>query len=182
VESAIEIVLETSAVEQAVRLAEDTYRRFEQVRGYYRNTVNSHLVGKLGEIGIEQFLQSRDCVVDSAFRDDQREGESDIVSNGNRIEIKTWTDAYWPQWGRCISVHQYAKILAKADIVGWMSVIQHSEDEAVCKFHGWNWVKEIEQQPKLWTGPQGKQVHNYQTASEAIRSPMSLVELLSESS
>ena len=153
-------------------MAAETYKKFQKVAGHYNNTLDSHLKGKLGEIAVEKYLLSTRGadVIDSAFRDISRDLECDIYSKNVRIEVKTWTRKFWRELGRCISVEQLPKLSKKADVVIWCVVEPEKHDEREVSLVGWNWVNEIEQAPRRYTGPHGgRQVDNHQLDESQIR-------------
>lgn len=80
-------------VEYAARLADLTLETFSRTRGYYRNTVRSPVIGKVGERCAARWLEGLGHLVEPAFAN-QRESATDLISNGLQIETKTW-DEKW---------------------------------------------------------------------------------------
>jgi len=55
----------------------------------------------------------------------------------------------------------------KAAAVVWCHVSERRDVEITLA--GWNTLGDVEAAPELWTGPEGKQVHNYQLAVKQVR-------------
>lgn len=90
----------------------------------YHNTFEGQLLGKMGEIGVYQFLIDQGIRgVVPAFESDNRLPDIIIRHTDGRvitIEVKTWTDEYWCTLGRCISERQYEKIKGY-DYIVWVT-------------------------------------------------------------
>lgn len=95
---------------------------------------------------------------------------ADISFGECRIDVKTWNEKYWNDWGRCISVKQFPHIKAKATHIVWCTSNAsevHSTWSVLVR--GWNLVDDIKGFPKKWTGPLGHQVYNFQGRDADIR-------------
>jgi hypothetical protein len=159
--------LEEAEIRTARALALETFEKFQNIPGFYNNTVDSHLKGKLGEIAVEKYLKNISSEVnieiDSAFRDSARDRECDIIVGPIRIEVKTWTRRFWPDLGRCIAAGQLPRLVAKADIVIWCVSETPSDSGCQIEIVGWTPTDEIHLSPRRMTGPSGgRQVDNFQ--------------------
>jgi len=155
---------------EAQELSRSSLKRFEAVRGYYRNTSNSHLVGKLGELAAESWFHEIGHEVKSLFRDPALEAEADFIVSTLRVEVKTWSAQYWAKWGRCIAIGQLPALKRKSDLLLWCTVEfdEHLRTSAV-NIRGWNFTADVGSWEQLWTGPAGRQVHNYQGQDSDLR-------------
>jgi hypothetical protein len=173
----ISVRLGATDLVRARELAETSYNKFANSRGYYRNTPNSHIVGKIGEIAAESWLKSAHLPVFSLYDDATQAQSADLEIAGIRIEVKAWTHDWWADWGRCIAVGQLAALREKSDCVLWVSA-KVTVDSALVFFHGWSTVREVEQAPVRWTGPTGRKVKNHQLNQESLRDAAELLEAL----
>ena len=173
----ISVRLGATDLARARELADASYIKFANSHGYYRNTPNSHIVGKIGEIAAESWLKSAHLPVFSLYDDPTRVQSADLEIAGIRIEVKAWTHDWWADWGRCIAVGQLAALREKSDCVLWVSA-KTTVDSALVFIHGWSTVPEVEQAPIRWTGPNGRKVENYQLESEGLRNAAKLLEAL----
>ena len=165
----MEITLTASQVVDAKSLAKATYEKYASLPGYYNTRPDSHLKGKLGELAVEAALMDAHMTIDSAFRDPERDRDSDIIVQSVRLEVKTWSDSYWDSMGRCIAVGQLPTLKRKADFVVWCSTSYKDEEEATIKIYGLTPVDRIEFEPRRVTGPAfGRQVDNYQVEPTSI--------------
>ena len=154
----------------AQSMASESYSRYEDSDGHYNNTAHSHLIGRLGELAVEKWLQDK-CPdyerryewewanIDPAFRSPYREHEYDISFEGVRYEIKTWSLRFWLELGRCVSESQMPYLLPKAERIIWCS---YDGIDSVT-LHGWNTTLEVSRVPTKPTGPaKGRKVINHQ--------------------
>jgi hypothetical protein len=165
----MEITLTAAHVVEAKSLARATYEKYASMPGYYNNRPDSHLKGKLGELAVEAALREANTSFDSAFRDPERDRDSDIIVQSARLEVKTWSDLYWDSMGRCIAVGQLPTLKRKADFIVWCSTSYRDEEEALVKIYGVTPVDRVEFEPRRLTGPtHGRQVDNYQVEATSI--------------
>lgn len=150
------------------------------MRGHYNNTLNSHLRGKLGEIVVSNFLRESGFSTEDSFKDLSKMAEADIVIPGRcRIEVKTWSDEFWPTMGRCIAIDQLTKLEGKADLIIWCVSDSHLKPEMTLRVVGWNLVSDIPRAPQRLTGPpNGRKVKNYQLDNSMLREIDELLEFL----
>jgi len=155
----------------ATELAEQTLEMFAGRPGYYNNSINSHLRGKLGEVAVSAFLQARGVTTDDLWRDPDRIGDADVVIAGRfRADVKTWDVRYWPDYGRCISVSQFPKLRTKADAIIWCTSDSAIRAEMTVTIEGWNTMKDVEQAPRRHTGPPNRrQVYTLHLGPAALR-------------
>ena len=162
----------------ATQMGVESFLRFKGHPGYYENTLNSHIVGKIGELACAQWAENLGIHCDQAFRDLNRKNEADLILNVGdtrivRVEVKTWSSNWWQTFGRCIAVGQMRQIRAKADIVVWCTSTPYSDlvqrEMGDVMIAGWNTVAEIAQIVPTWTGPPGRQHHNHQVPTEQVR-------------
>ena len=128
-------------------------------------------------------MQRQGYKLDSHFRFPERENLSDIVVKVRgyfrirRLEVKTWSENYWAELGRCIAVEQYPILKKKADIVIWC-VVNHEFVERAVKMPGpgavslagWSVVGGISEAPIHDTGTGGmRKVRNYQLSEDDLR-------------
>lgn len=166
----MEIHLVGEDFDQALELSRASLERFASVRGYYRNTSNSHLVGKLGELAAESWFRELGHEVVSLFRDPSLEADADIIFKEFRVEVKTWSAQYWARWGRCVAIGQLPALRRKSDILLWCTVLfDEPRRTSVVDIRGWNYTAEIGSWEQLWTGPAGRQVHNHQGLESDLR-------------
>lgn len=159
-----------SSKQVCTSMAEKTLRRYGSKSGYYRNLKNSHLIGRAGEAAVANVLLSSNQPIDVLFTDESKDALADIVWGDIRIDVKTWTENYWPQWGRCISVKQFETLKHKATHIIWCSSNIISDDPSwYVDLLGWNLISDIENFTKRWTGPTGKQIFNFQGEEEQLR-------------
>ncbi len=106
--------------------------------------------------------------------------EADIVIPGRcRIEVKTWSDEFWPTMGRCIAVDQFKKLQGKADLIIWCTSASHLTPGMTLRVVGWNLVSDIPRAPQRFTGPpNGRKVNNYQLDNSMLREIDELLEFL----
>lgn len=157
----------------ATTMSSESFSRFAETSGHYNNTHHSHLIGRVGELAVEQYFLNKcpetDPImmfewqwssIDSAFRDPRRDREHDIGFMGIRYEVKTWSDRYWDDLGRCVAEAQLPGVHKKADRIIWCS---YSSDDAAVTLHGWNTPSELAKIPTKPTGPaKGRKVINHQ--------------------
>jgi hypothetical protein len=175
----VDVLLTSKQLDEARVLAIETYEKFKNFPGYYNNKPDSHLKGKLGELAVEQALKNVGIDCDSAFRDVNRDRECDILIEGRRLEVKTWSDAYWLQMGRCIAVGQLPRLKKKADFVVWCSTPYVDGDVAQVRIYGVTPINQIECEPRRLTGPDwGRKVDNFQVNFESISSFETFIEAL----
>lgn len=162
------IVLSTDEYARAVELSEATLATFRRNPGYYRNTSNSHLIGKIGEIGTASWFEEVGYTVDRLYEQIGCEQECDLLCDGRRVEVKTWTARWWPAWGRCVAVGQLPALARKADFILWTTAEVRAATAAV-SLQGWSTIEDIKSAPVRWTGPSGKQVQNHQLDKADLR-------------
>jgi len=136
------------------------------------------LVGRSGEIAVANVLKGGTKKFEAAFIDPAKDAKADIIWNGLEIDVKTWTEAYWPKWGRCIAVKQHEALKAKTSHIIWCTTnIVDSEVQWRVNLVGWSLTEDIENFPKRWTGPNGKQVYNFQANEDQLRTMKTFFEL-----
>ncbi len=180
---AMEIPLTVEDAAWAVDSAKASIEKWSERDGYYNNRLASHFIGKLGELAVEKYLLEKGYKLDSHFRFPERENLSDIVVKVRgyfrirRLEVKTWSENYWAELGRCIAVEQYPILKKKADIVIWC-VVNHEFVERAVKMPGpgavslagWSVVGGISEAPIHDTGTGGmRKVRNYQLSEDDLR-------------
>jgi len=173
------LTLNPESKQAAWLLAEKTFERYRHNPGHYRNTENSHLVGHLGEFAAFIWLRDNGFEPVASFSDPSKDKEADIFTNVGRIEVKTWSERYWEQWGRCVSVSQYASIKRKADYIFWLSVDEVDSDTPKVAFRGWCEVGIFEGMSPIMTGDPGREVRNYQLHPSQLK-PVEEMEKLHE--
>jgi hypothetical protein len=175
------ITLTDKRLLEADDLAQQTFEKFKNQNGYYNNTANSHLKGRLGEMAVEQLCEELSLDFESVFRDLSRDKECDLVVNSLKIEVKTWSTSYWDDMGRCIAVGQLGTLQKKANYIIWCTTNYSGDGVAVVEIQGWNFVSEIEDAPVRWTGPvQGRQVKNHQFDQGDLRRMDELIKGLAD--
>ena len=178
----LEIELASENVQWAARAAQSSFAKWESRQGYYNNRMGSHFIGKLGELAVEEFLLSQNLKLDSHFRFSDRENLSDIVVKINRykkisrIEVKTWSHAYWQELGRCVSVDQYPVLKNKTDLIVWCLVHEIDAKEMLghpqpvkVMLAGWSKIEDVLNAPIKLTGLDNmRKVNNYQLAESDL--------------
>ena len=166
---------------RCIDLASQTHDRYGNKHGYYLNLASSHVLGRAGEFAVAYLLSLIDGTVISLFSNPDEDSRADIIFGNLQIDVKTWNDTYWSEWGRCISIRQYPHLKAKASHIVWCSSdAKESVSSWTVKIRGWNTIDEIASWPKKWTGPSGKQVHNFQCQEKDIRKLDSLIPQISQ--
>jgi hypothetical protein len=104
----------------ATLLAQNSFAKYQHVRGHYRNSYSSHYVGKIGELAA--FIWLRDAGLNPVLNviDPKADKLCDIETDVGRIEVKTWKEKHWDDLGRAITVSQLSSIQKKADVVLWV--------------------------------------------------------------
>ncbi|MCC7118077.1 MAG: hypothetical protein IT310_06085 [Anaerolineales bacterium] len=175
-----QITLTLEDVQWAMEVAQSSFARWENQRGHYNNRLNSHFKGKLGELAVEKFLAGQGLKFDSHFRFADREKLADIVLKVKgytsiiRIEVKTWSAAYWKELGRCIAVDQLSDLKKKADVIIWCLTDLHDLPQnlapvsiALC---GWSSIHDAQNAPVKLTGLENmRKVENHQLAEADLR-------------
>jgi len=156
------VVLNAETKLAALLLAEVSFQKYSKVFGHYRNTTNSHLVGRLGEFAAYLHLQESKLDPKPHFLDINKDRDCDIETKVGRIEVKTWKAEFWVDWGRCVSVSQYPSVRRKADLILWCVADEIESDTPKIEFKGWSEVASIEGLEPKMTGAEGRQIHNYQ--------------------
>jgi hypothetical protein len=169
------IVLSSEEYEHALALSEATLATFRGHRGYYRNTSNSHLVGKVGEVAAASWFEDAEYSVVRLFEQLGQEQQCDLLCDGRRIEVKTWSARWWPMWGRCVAVGQLPALAAKADFVLWVTA-DIADATAAVRLQGWSSIDDVHTAPIRWTGPSGKEVQNHQLDAADLRPIAQLLE------
>jgi hypothetical protein len=152
----------------ATLLAQNSFAKYQHVRGHYRNSYSSHFVGKIGEL--TAFIWLREAGLNPVLNviDPKADKLCDIDTDVGRIEVKTWNEKYWDDLGRAITVSQLSSIQKKADVVLWCVANDVEADEPMVAIKGWNAVSEIDMKEPLMTGALGRQVYNYQIAIDDV--------------
>jgi hypothetical protein len=156
------VVLNAETKLAALLLAEASFQKYSKVFGHYRNTANSHLVGRLGEFATFAYLRDQNLNPIAHFLELDKIQNCDIDSTIGRIEVKTWKAEFWDDWGRCVSVNQIASLRRKADLIVWCVADEIESDNPKIEFKGWNEVCDIENLEPKMTGKEGRQIFNYQ--------------------
>jgi len=164
------LILNPETKQAASLLAEVTFNRYRNNPGHYRNTASSHLVGHLGEFAAFIWLRDNGFEPQACFSDPTKDKECDIISNIGRVEVKTWSAKHWEQWGRCVSVSQYASIKRKADFIFWCTVDEVESETPKVQFRGWCNVSIYEGMEPIMTGGADRQVLNYQLEESQLTS------------
>lgn len=175
----ISLTVPQAQVNEAKQLAQASAERYQAIvdlkkAPYHQNTVHSHFIGKIGEIGaalafagLKSFTPT-DINIDEVFRDSKRDRECDLIINEMRIEIKTWKPYAIEQYGPCISDRQAVKLHKKCDAVVYATFDERSNE---FKLIGWNTIVDIQGTPAQLTGPIGrpdKQVLNRKMVARMI--------------
>lgn len=165
--------METESFRIAEELAAQTYEVFKGRWGHYNNTVNSHLRGKVGEIGCHLWLDAQGIPHELVYENLARLEEADIILNAGRpfrFDVKTWDTRYWKAMGRCVAFKQLPKLKKKANAVLWCVTPKELAPGVEVEIFGWSSIRDIENSPRRMTGPaHRRQVDNYQVDLEAIR-------------
>jgi hypothetical protein len=166
--------LEPEELLDADRLAESRAARWKGHRGRYGNSLRNHRVGALGEIAAEKWAKSHGWDVSPLFKDSVKSGSADLVVNGIRIEVKTWSSENWEAWGRCFSTEQAQTLSTKADLVVWC--IAADGDITLA---GWSTPEDVLLAPVRVTGPPYRRIENHQLDVGDLRRIEDLEPLLS---
>ena len=169
------VVLNTETKLAALLLAEASFQKYSKVFGHYRNTANSHLVGRLGEFATYTHLKNQGLNPIPNFLELNKIQNCDIDSRVGRIEVKTWKAEFWDDWGRCVSVSQLASVKRKADLIIWCVADEIESDTPKIEFKGWSEVSDIENLEPKMTGKESRQIYNYQFDEASLNSIDSLI-------
>jgi hypothetical protein len=171
------IQLAAEEVELAQKLGAATHEKYKGNLGHYRNLPRSHLVGKLGEMAVDKWLQSEGFDPDAAYKDPEREGEPDLIVAGNGLEVKTWRAETWPDWGRCVTPYQLKGIEKRAVAIVWV-IVDDEREPVPAELPGWSTPQDAPGVETRMTGPESRQVLNHQVEPDALRDLESLTALL----
>lgn len=178
----VRITVPCADVEWAVHAAKNSIGKWSQREGYYTNRLESHFKGKLGELAVEKYLLETGHAIDAHYRFPDREKLCDIVVKVRkytqvcRLEVKTWSENYWAELGRCIAVEQYPDLKKKSDLIVWCVIdavsvadfLTHPADVTVA-LAGWSRMNEIALAPVKETGTgRMRKVKNYQFAASDL--------------
>lgn len=166
------IDVESADYQEAMDLAHGTYQKFQESAGHYTNTLNSHERGKIGEFACLRCLEKYNLKCGAKFKNLGNLRDADIIVHGDEdlcVEVKTWNEKYWDEWGRCIAVEQFPALTKKANVVIWCITPDITTPPVRVTIAGWNKVDDIENAPKRWTGPSNRQVHNHQVDNDKLR-------------
>jgi hypothetical protein len=165
----ISLYLSPDHREYAENLAQDTFEKYQNVKGHYRNLLSSHVIGRYGEMGAYQFFINRQIDAYPYFSNIEYDNLCDINTKLGRCEVKTWNPDFWDDWGRAISVGQMPYLEKKADFILWCTA-EEVQGLIRVSIHGWNRIEDMKVRSPIMTGPEGKQVENYQLKVEELRS------------
>ncbi len=171
----MEVRLTTEESAEARRLAEFTHARWKNTTGHYRNLPRSHLLGKLGEVAAEKWARDQGVDVEAVFRDLDREREADLIVGVLRVDVKTWTAAYWDNWGRCVAVSQLPRLRTKADAILWTTHDDTSGADVVT-LRGWSTMVDVTASEVRETGPAYRTVVNHQLDPPDLREISTLLD------
>ena len=166
----------------AERLAADSQAKYsskvaDAKSPYRQNTLQSHLMGKIGEVAVAQAFkmlkQIADWpyVIDEVYLDPIRDAQADLIINSLRIEVKTWRPWDIQAYGYCVAERQALKLHKKADVIVYGSYNKYTNEYII---HGFNSVGDLRTAETKLTGPAddpSKQVLN------RIMSPRPIIEL-----
>lgn len=172
-----EIELTAEQAAKARELGEATYERYKTAGGHYRNIKRSHILGKLAEVGVEQWLRAQAFDPDPAYRDLDREADPDLIVGSVGIEVKSWRPATWDEMGRCVTPAQLKTIEKKAAAVVWC-VVDDERDPPLIGLAGWSKPSDVACTEVRPTGPDYRPVLNHQVEIGDIRPLVELVEHL----
>ena len=151
----------------AEELAAETYDKYKNYSGHYRNLKSSHSIGRYGEIGAHKFFKELGMKCQAHYLFVEEDHLCDLTVDDTRWDIKTWNSKYWQVWGRAVSTTQLEKLEAKADAILWASVDPMTALEVT--IYGWNYVDDIRRYEPEWMGPEENKVHNYQVPMGDVR-------------
>jgi len=175
----VQIAFTNEELGRVVILAWRTARKFKGFKGHYTNSLGNHFVGHVGSLGAEKWALANGLAPVGIFRDIERAAECDlhVTLRGQlkRVEVKTWSQDYWDEWGRCVAVGQVDDLKQKTDLIVWAVVFPDDDGRPVAMVNGWSTLADVVAAPKKWTGPAGRQVHNHQVDAEKIRDLASLL-------
>lgn len=172
------MILNAESKQAASLLAEQTFARYKNIFGHYRNTASSHLVGHLGEFAAFIWLRDNGFEPIPHFSDSQADRKCDIETKIGRLEVKTWSAQHWDRWGRAISVTQYPSISRKADFIFFCTADEVESETPKIQFRGWVEVHKVGTVEPKWTGNIGREVHNYQLEEHHLKGVETLKEML----
>ena len=143
-------------------LAEISFAKYKNNPGHYRNLLNSHLVGRLGEFAAFTYLHDMgtEPIINAGTPGGDR--LADIHTNIGRCEVKTWSAKHWDEYGRCVSVSQLASIKKKADFILWCVADDVDSDTPKVLFKGWSCVSDVDKNPPRLMGIAFRPVNNHQ--------------------
>jgi hypothetical protein len=169
----VDVPLSESDVAEATAMGNATHAEWQSRPGHYPNRLKSHVLGKLGEVGVEIWLRSQGYEVDPAFRDLTRQAEADLIVTAHRLEVKSWDVSTWDDMGRCIRPTQVQALTRKADSIIWTVVDRTSEDVRVV-IQGWSSMADVQAAPVRVTGPPHLRLENHQLDVDELRDVASL--------
>lgn len=145
----VSISLNEELVAAASALAYQAQELYSGCDGPYGdNSLEMHLVGKLGETALSNFFKSAGLAVKDDFATIDRESRSDlkigIRRNWVRLEVKTFSESSWPDRGRVISEAQQENIRKNSDFIFWCCASSISGNRSVSvKIMGYSPVSDL---------------------------------------
>lgn len=119
-------------------------RIFKFKTPYGQNTVHSHFIGKIGELGAALLFEKLGLNVQKHFLDVKNDALADMSINDVRIEVKCWNPRAYRTFGACISEAQSLKIIDKCDIILYCT---YDESDGSFILRGWNKTRDIQYSP-----------------------------------
>jgi hypothetical protein len=176
-ETVLVVHLTPEQIADAEALGQATFERWQSARGHYWNTLASHRKGKLGEIAVETWAdeQRQIAVVESWFRDPERERDADLRLNMQRFDVKTWDVSTWQSMGRCVRPGQINALRRKAEGIVWCIVDEAAQAVGIA---GWSTVGDVAALPVTMTGRPGRLLENHQVPLDGMRDMDSLLATL----
>ena len=164
--------IKLKAYELCLAEAQRTHEKYQNNSGaHYPNRLSSHLVGRLGEHAAAQFFTRLDPhhPVEETCLNPYLDQEADLITSQGRIEVKTWMDNTWGQYGGNIAVSQYKGIKSKADLIMWQSV-RFVPEGAVVTFWGFNRVEDFDGMRPIRVTSDAVVADVYRMPEESMRS------------
>ncbi|MFT3775927.1 MAG: hypothetical protein QM820_62075 [Minicystis sp.] len=192
----IDVPLTVAEVRNCITDGAMAYATFKNRKGHYgtpsSNSLESHVIAKLGEAAVEKWLQGAvpGVAIDALFRDPVHTEDCDLVARVAertlRVEVKCWNHGVsWERGGRCVVPGQIDSITAHADVVVWCRLSRHLERledlrlaKADVDLMGWSAPAEIRARKSVNTSWTGEITPNHQIPVEAMHDVEELLQRL----
>lgn len=116
---------------------------------HYPNTVGGHLVGRMGEDAVYEYMKTKGFKPFPRYRVGDSGCDIFLQTTRHRLEVKTWREDFYEWGGRAISVKQLPLVRKKCDRIIWCSVKMATKEVFI---KGWSQVADFNTAPLVTKG------------------------------